>query len=663
MAQIMNYWEHPAIGVGSHGYTHQTYGYLFADFGGTIYNFPMNNNTPTDASRELLFHCGVSVNMNYGPGGSAAGNSEALSALETYFNYDESAYIDEKDNHTNSEWEDLIRDNLDNGRPLCYFGVGTGGHAFNLDGYEDSNISYFHFNWGWSGSYNGYYYLNNLNPASYDFSSDQEAIFNIFPGQEPEITVISPNGGEVWGMGETYNVIWDYISVAGDVTIDLYKGETMVYQLDAGTPVDDGNQDVQIPMGLVTDNDYRIVVSTPSGSVLDFSDDYFTIEESSLLIEPVNLSVTESGYATWNAPGGGGDGTVISHHNGYVDSGIGSGVAASWNCAVRFDEAFLEPYYGSDLIAVNIHICTTDFNYVEINVWEGGSFGDPGTLVYQQDVIDFVLIEHWTTHTLTFPIPLMTGNEYWVGYYIEATGDYPSSTDNGPVAAGFGDWMFIDGEWLEISTSFSLNLNWCIEGVVGTDNTRVFLGYNIYLDGTFIDFTTNRFWQYTDLVNDESYLAGVEAVYDEGVSPLVTFPFTYNDVSTDDIIVTSNELLVNYPNPFNPSGAGHSPTTTISFNLTAEDVGLRSTTPGQAKDVGLRSTTPGQAKGVEIIIYNIKGEKVRELPIVTPSPSHTLSVTWNGTDENNQPVSSGIYFYKLINNEIIIDSKKMLLLK
>ena len=632
MAQVMNYWEHPAIGVGSHGYTHSTYGYLFADFSATIYDFPMNYTSPTDPSRELLFHCGVSVDMNYSTSGSGASNTSALSALETYFNYDPSAYIATKSNYTNIEWENLIRENLDNGRPLCYFGQGSaGGHAFNLDGYDDTNTSYFHFNWGWSGSYNGYYYLDNLNPAGYNFSTNQNAILDLFPGQEPEITVMSPNGGEIWGMGEIYNVTWDYFNVIGNIKIDLYKDETLVCQLEAETPVADGNQDVFVPPDLIVGNDYRIVVATPSGYVLDFSDDYFTIEESSLLIEPANLNVSESGYATWNAPGGGGNGTVISLHNGYVDSGVGTGGEASWNCAVRFDSAFLDTLYGSDLIAVNIHIRTADFTYVEVNVWEGGSFGDPGTLIYQQDVTNSVLIEKWTTHTLTTPIPLITGNEYWVGYYIDAIGDYPSSTDAGPVAAGFGDWMFTNGEWLEISTSFSLDLNWCIEGVVGLGkNTRVFSGYNVYLDEIFVDYTPNRFWQYTDLVNGQTYIAGVEAVYDEGVSEIVTTTFTHNTVGIDNIIVTSNELTGNYPNPFNTE-------TTITFSLTEN------------------------TENTELSIYNIRGRKVKTLINKELSAGRHL-VVWDAKDENNKQVPCGTYFYKIKAGKFT-STKKMILMK
>jgi hypothetical protein len=101
-------------------------------------------------------------------------------------------------------------------------------------------------------------------------------------------------------------------------------------------------------------------------------------------------------------------------------------------------------------------------------VWEGGSFGDPGTEVYSADITASVLIEDWTVHTLTTPVPLVAGNEYWIGYDMSATGDHPSSVDAGPATAGKGDWMFYSGGWIEISVAYALDYNWCIEGVVGS---------------------------------------------------------------------------------------------------------------------------------------------------------------------------------------------------
>jgi hypothetical protein len=133
----------------------------------------------------------------------------------------------------------------------------------------------------------------------------------------------------------------------------------------------------------------------------------------------------------------------------------------------------------------------------------------------------------------------------------------------------------------------------------------------------------------------------------------------FAQVSVDDALESINQTLYNYPNPFNPSGAGRSPETTIYF--TTEHFGLRSTTSGQAKDV-------------EIIIYNIKGQKIKTLPVILSftrlgggvegkRQNNRFSVTWNGTDDNNKPVVSGIYLYQLINNGTASKVKKMLLLK
>ena len=87
--------------------------------------------------------------------------------------------------------------------------------------------------------------------------------------------------------------------------------------------------------------------------------------------------------------------------------------------------------------------------------------------------------------------------------------------------------------------------------------------------------------------------------------------------------------LRNYPNPFNPE-------TIISFSIPNEN-------------------------HVELIVYNIKGQKIKTL-VNEFKPAGKHSVIWNGTDDSVKPVSSGIYFYKLKAGDFQ-KVKKMILIK
>ena len=100
---------------------------------------------------------------------------------------------------------------------------------------------------------------------------------------------------------------------------------------------------------------------------------------------------------------------------------------------------------------------------------------------------------------------------------------------------------------------------------------------------------------------------------------------------TNKEIISANRILSNYPNPFNPS-------TTISFNIEQNEI-------------------------YELSIFNIKGQKIRTFSNYQITDSINQQIVWNGCDENNGPVSSGIYFYCLKINGNIIASKKCLLLK
>jgi hypothetical protein len=184
MAQVMHYWSYPEYGAGSHGYYHSDYGYLSANFGETFYDFDdMPNSTATLASQTLSYHAGVAVDMGYGADGSGAwvgwGNPCAMTALEEHFLYKSTINFKEKDNYSSSTWTDLMLAELDNGRPVIYRGYdNSGGHAWNIDGYQGSQ---FHCNWGWGGSANGYFSLDYLNGGGYNFSQGQAAIMGIEP--------------------------------------------------------------------------------------------------------------------------------------------------------------------------------------------------------------------------------------------------------------------------------------------------------------------------------------------------------------------------------------------------------------------------------------------------------------------------------------------------
>ena len=90
MAQVMKYWDHPAHGYGSHSYVHSEYGQQSADFGNTTYQWsqmPDEIYDSNNAIATLMYHCGVSVNLNYSPSGSGAYSNDVETALRSYFGY------------------------------------------------------------------------------------------------------------------------------------------------------------------------------------------------------------------------------------------------------------------------------------------------------------------------------------------------------------------------------------------------------------------------------------------------------------------------------------------------------------------------------------------------------------------------------------------------
>jgi len=114
----------------------------------------------------------------------------------------------------------------------------------------------------------------------------------------------------------------------------------------------------------------------------------------------------------------------------------------------------------------------------------------------------------------------------------------------------------------------------------------------------------------------------------------VYYAYSLNILSVDVDEIHNNDTYLcrisNYPNPFNPS-------TTIEFSIQDNSK-------------------------VELSIYNIKGQKIKTITNGNLDAGKH-SIIWNGIDDFEKQVSSGVYYYKLNVNDKTVAMKKCLLLK
>lgn len=203
MAQVIKHYSYPVSGIGTHSYSWIWSNDIPAeelsfDFGQTSFDyenmlyaysqFTDSGDVEKMAVAQLMYACGVSVNANYGLEASGAPAAYVPYALSEFFGYDPGVRYLKRDFFSDEEWEDIIYDELEAGRPVIYGGVTSkgGGHEFICDGYQGNGL--FHINWGWDGRGNGYYILSALDPnvvgtGGFDggYNYDQLAILHISP--------------------------------------------------------------------------------------------------------------------------------------------------------------------------------------------------------------------------------------------------------------------------------------------------------------------------------------------------------------------------------------------------------------------------------------------------------------------------------------------------
>ena len=269
MSQAMNFWKHPTHGYGQHSYTHYQYGELSANFSEAEYNYDLmpnsiNEQSPIeniDAIAMFMYHCGVAVDMGYGTDGSGAYSEDVPDAVLKYFGYTNCCRLVYRDYLSLGEFQAQLKNQFDMGWPVYYSGSdvdGNGGHAFVCDGYDENDL--FHFNWGWSGSGDGFFAIDELNVSSYAFNSGQAFIANFVPAEvfvnvskAPDYFTAVPNGDEGFSVTLTWTnpvatvegapmaSIDELVVMRDGVAIKSFDhpvpGETMTFVDEAGLPI------------------------------------------------------------------------------------------------------------------------------------------------------------------------------------------------------------------------------------------------------------------------------------------------------------------------------------------------------------------------------------------------------------------------------------------
>jgi len=184
MSQVMKFWNYPETGRGDYEYFWGDY--VTVDFGATTYRWDEMTTSANIMSREaiaeLMYHCGVSVDMGWGYDGSGTQTEYSVFSLKQYFKYRTGIYAQDRDTTQDDVWKLTLKEDIDRGHPIIYSGNaedGSGGHAFVCDGYQDT--SYFHFNWGWGGYNDGFFMIDDMTPGDNDFSYWQGIVLNITP--------------------------------------------------------------------------------------------------------------------------------------------------------------------------------------------------------------------------------------------------------------------------------------------------------------------------------------------------------------------------------------------------------------------------------------------------------------------------------------------------
>ena len=549
MAQVMKYWEYPAHGMGIHSYTwnNQT---LSVDFGVTTYDwenmedvynyyyydgehYTYNVTTTPEqnaAVATLMYHCGVSVDMDYGTDGSGAVTAYVADALKTYFNYKPTANFKNRTRYAKDAWIAMLLEDLSADRPVQYSGSdagGGGGHSFVCDGYDTEDR--FHFNWGWAGHYDGYYSIDVMEPGIGGigagqgvYTANQGAIFGVEPfrsdASEPtNLTATLQNLKNVrldWTAGTNavaYTVYRDGNEIASNVTSVTYTDVNVPF----GThryciKSVDGNNEMSLASYPVT-----IILENPMPIVTDLSGTFADNQ--------VALSWTEP---DWCYP---------SIHSAIVTYGDGD-VRYSWTSVYyghRYMASNLSQHANKVVYKIGTYIQYPGTYSVYVYNKTKNSQPDPSALAASKEDLDISVFNTWYDIDLDTPVTLTGTDDLWVVMKQSNTGQqYP--TPSFDLAAHNTNACYAGSSSTNLrDVNSSYNISWFIKAYV-TDGTYT---YNLYRDDVKIaDALTETSYIDGQMANDAVNIYTVKTNYYGGeTQPSNKVGFAKGSVTVQDL--------------------------------------------------------------------------------------------------------------------------------
>lgn len=251
MAQIINFHRWPQAQTSSvDAYVSSSYQISMPELPPTQFNW--EDMTETEVAR-LMLYCGQSVRMDYGPQESRTNPDQAVMALTKVFGYSRSTSFIYREDYDEDEWEDIIYQELSEGRPLVYNGSSSEGAAsFIVSGYKDQ---LFHMNWGWSGDYDGYYALTGLTPTN---NVDNGAYQTAFVGIQPSAGTMDSDRPKV--------VVKDiYASTNTLIRSDVSEDFTPRFSIISSVVSDlDADATMQLGLGVYNNNGLILVLDSIS---------------------------------------------------------------------------------------------------------------------------------------------------------------------------------------------------------------------------------------------------------------------------------------------------------------------------------------------------------------------------------------------------------------